>query len=79
MDFDSMQRASLDMIKLTSYLNYYSTLDDELSVQKSQVKNGPQDLVTATISIFTGFIDGSFRAGNTSFCRTSLKMYTGSF
>lgn len=39
----------------------------------------PQDYITSGISIFTGFIDGSFRAGNTSSCRKSLKLYTGSF
>jgi len=35
--------------------------------------------VTQGISIFTGFIDGSFRAGNTSFCRKNLKLFTAYF
>lgn len=39
----------------------------------------PQDYVTLGISVFTGFLDGSFRAGNTSSCRKALKFMTGSF
>jgi hypothetical protein len=39
----------------------------------------PQDYVTYGISLFTGFLDGSFKAANTSACRSSLKKITGSF
>ena len=39
----------------------------------------PEDYVTKAISIFTGFLDGSFNATNTSYCRVSLNMLTASF
>ena len=74
-----MQRASFDVIKLTSYLEYYANLDDDYNSRPTNVKANDQDVVTIGISIFTGFIDGSFRAGNTSYCRKNLKLYTGSF
>lgn len=34
----------------------------------------PNDWVTMSISIFTGFLDGSFRAVNTSACRLYLQL-----
>ena len=85
MDFKSMQREALvkDVIRLTGYLKYYASLeDDDYSVYKRglpEVAATPQDYITTGISIFTGFVDGSFRARNTSSCRKSLKLYTGSF
>lgn len=78
MDFQSMQRAGLadDVKRLTSYLEYYANIEEE---ERKEVKASGQDVITTGISIFTGFIDGSFRARNTSFCRKNLKLYTGSF
>lgn len=93
MDFHSMQRGSLELVvkdvhRLTAYLNYYASLEDngkpkqDLSIMNRAVGfdwSNPNDYVTMGISAFTGFVDGSFRAGNTTSCRRSLKRFTGSF
>lgn len=88
MDFRSMQRESLvvasSLNRLTSYLEYYASLDDLNSGNPKPTRvdldwTSPQDYVTTVISLFTGFVDGSFRASNTSSCRKSLKLYTASF
>ncbi len=39
----------------------------------------PNDYVTSAISAVTGFFDGSFRAPNTSYCRSSLNNMTKAF
>lgn len=84
--FDSMMRESLikDALKLGAYVNYYSTLGDEtgenkLLYQSSNNWTSPNDTVSIIISAMTGFFDGSFRATNTSACRTSLNLMTRSF
>ena len=84
MDFRSMQRESLavahSLNRLTSYLEYFASLDDiSPTTTANRVTldwSSPQDYVSTAISLFTGFVDGSFRASNTSSCRKSLKLYT---
>lgn len=80
-----------DVIRLGAYLNFYANLGDNealksypayehlLSQEAGLNWSEPNDVASALISIVTGFFDGSFRATNTSLCRSSLKKLTGSF
>jgi hypothetical protein len=95
LDFDSMQNSALmeTTMRLSAYVNYFARLGDDsdasdnIAFEQLNERLGkgsfdfsmPEDPVSFSISVITGFMDGSFRATNTSLCRISLQLITGSF
>ncbi len=80
-----MERETLiyGMTKVNSYLRLYATVDTEIKLNNFTYNftgpdlENPNDYLTFSISIFTGFIDGAFNAPNTSYCRASLLKFSG--
>jgi hypothetical protein len=60
-------------------LNFDNIIVDPRSISYNRTGpnlTSPHDYLTFSISIFTGFIDGSFKAPNTSYCRSSLLKFS---
>lgn len=88
LDFESMQNSALieTTMRLSAYVNYFARLgevsdaSDNVAFEQLNEHLGkgsfdfsmPEDPVSFSISVITGFMDGSFRATNTSLCRISL-------
>jgi len=86
LDFKSMQRASLfsksRILKAVDRLEYYALLMARAPYAQAKTKvqqSAPAvlnytDSLSIGISIFTGFVDGSFQAGNVSACRQNMML-----